>query len=391
MFQSSLASLRVPGNIKSLDGLRAMAILLVLVTHICQRIPGVSFVFWNTEWATPLYNGWMGVDLFFVLSGFLIGSLIIKSLNNNSFSVVSFYRHRFFRILPAYFFMILLIICVKGLLSPVHTGFLPEFNIKTIIMNVALLTDYIPANLGLTSWSLSIEEHFYLLLPCFFIFFRKTETRVKACLILIFSALLFRMLTYRFFSIGDASPIESVMHLIYMPFHDRMDALSVGVLIALLENTTKNAVSENGIPRLVSCCLGLLLVGFVFVSGALQGGFFYTTIQYSLVCLGFGGLLWGVLGRASENKVQAFLSRPIWVPIARISYSVYLTHYVTIAALSYFFSLKLWMFFFILIFCLLAALPLYLFIEYPCHQFSKKQVTRRKEPLGEPLGALENN
>ncbi|MHB1220386.1 MAG: acyltransferase family protein [Gammaproteobacteria bacterium] len=128
MLKSSLASLRMPGQIKSLDGLRAIAILLVLVTHTCQRIPGLSFVYWNTEWATPIYNGWMGVDLFFVLSGFLIGSIIIKNLNNNTFSIISFYRHRFFRILPAYFFMILFVVCIKSWLPQQYNGFLPDIN-----------------------------------------------------------------------------------------------------------------------------------------------------------------------------------------------------------------------------------------------------------------------
>ncbi|MHB1220385.1 MAG: acyltransferase family protein [Gammaproteobacteria bacterium] len=243
-----------------------------------------------------------------------------------------------------------------------------------------LITDYIPANMAIPSWSLSIEEHFYLLLPCFFIFSRKTETRVKASLLLIFLALIFRMLTYRTFSISDLFPIESLIRILYSPFHNRMDALSVGVLIAVLQHS--RAQNSDGVDskilRLVSCCLGLLLVGFVYISGALQGGFFYTTIQYSLVCLGFGGLLWGVLG-TGENKIQAFLSHHFWVPIARISYSVYLTHIVTLAALSYFFAFKLWMFFFILAFCLLAALPLYLFIEYPCHQFGKKRGTKENE------------
>lgn len=379
VFQSSLASLIRPGKIKSLDGLRAIAILLVLITHISQCIPNLSFVYWHTEWTTPLFNGWLGVDLFFVLSGFLIGSIIINDLNTHSFSLFSFYRHRFFRILPAYFFVVFLIVTIKQIFP--QTSFLTTYHWKDILFSIGLLTDYFPTNIPIGSWSLSIEEHFYLLLPVFFILFRKTDSRVKACLLLITLALLFRMLTYRAFSISDTFPIIPLKALIYYPFHNRMDALSIGILIALLHQHATSDSKDNKIIRLVSAWIGLLLVGFVYLSGSLQGGFFNTTIQYTLISLGFGGLLWGVLGKQElKNKLQTFLSKPAWIPIARISYSTYLTNTLILKCLAAFIVIKWWMFFFILTICLLGALPLYLFIEYPCHQLGKK---RHDEPSPE--------
>lgn len=364
-------SLSTPGQTKSLDGLRAIAILLVLITHICQRIPGVSFVRWNTEWATPLYNGWIGVDLFFVLSGYLIASAVCKEINNNTFSMINFYLRRAFRILPAYFFVILVIVLMSHFLPQQAHSILPAFNMKDVAANILLFTDYRTSEIGIPSWSLSIEEHFYLLLPLFLLLFRKVNTRVYAAVALIFLALIFRMMTYRAYSIGEATPIDAVISLLYTPFHNRMDALAIGVLIALV-NTQ---VETTPLFRFLATCIGFLLAGFIFISGALKGGFYETTIQYTLVCLGFGGLLWGALG---NNKFQAWLSSRLWVPVARISYSVYLTHLLVLAVLCHFITLKLWMFIPVLAVCLLAAVPLFLLVEYPCHRFARKRFVAKR-------------
>ncbi|MDR3476712.1 MAG: acyltransferase [Gammaproteobacteria bacterium] len=365
-------SLTTPGSLKSLDGLRAMAILLVLMTHISQYIPGLSFVHYNMEWATPLYNGWIGVDLFFVLSGFLVGSTVIKHLNQQTFSIHSFFLSRFFRIIPAYLAVIFVILLLKETLPANWQTILPLFGKKAVATNIFLLTDYLPGYIGIPSWSLSIEEHFYLLLPFFLLLVRKFETRVYTTLALIALALLFRMVTYRVYGIGEATPMAIVFKYIYFPFHDRMDSLAMGVLIALIHHHTQNV---QNIYRTIIGSFGLLLVGFVCLCGELKGGFYNTTIQYTLVNLGFGSLLWSVLGiqLKEQSKAQSFLSAPIFVPIARISYSVYLTHLLVLSILSHFILFKLWMFPFILASCLLAALPLYLLIEYPCHQFARKR------------------
>lgn len=364
--------LTTPGQFKSLDGLRALAILLVLITHISQHIPGLSFVHYNMEWATPLYNGWIGVDLFFVLSGFLVGGAVIKQLKNGTFTLPAFFLSRFFRIIPAYLAVVIGILILQRWLPASLQPALPAFGNKDVLTNVLLLTDYLPGYIGIQSWSLSIEEHFYLLLPFFLLLVRKFETRVFSTLAFIALALLCRMITYRMYSIGEATPIEVVLKYIYFPFHDRMDALAMGVLVALVHYHTKDV---EKIYRTIIGSLGLLLAGFICLCGELKGGFYNTTIQYTLVCLGFGGMLWGVLGSEllDRSKAQAFLSARIFVPIARVSYSVYLTHMVVINLLSHLFTFKLVLFPVILMTCLVAALPLYLLIEYPCHQFARKR------------------
>ncbi len=104
------APLFIAGREPVLDGLRALAILLVLFTHIFQQIPNLSFVWGKVEWLSPLYNGWIGVDLFFVLSGFLVGGQVCRAFEDNSFSFYHFYARRSLRIFPAYF-TILAFVC----------------------------------------------------------------------------------------------------------------------------------------------------------------------------------------------------------------------------------------------------------------------------------------
>ena len=108
-----LGALTTPGALPPLDGLRAVAILLVLSTHIAQHIPGLIFAPGPIGWTRPLNNGWIGVDLFFVLSGFLVGGAVLRSIADDRFSFRRFYLRRFFRIIPAYFTVILAVCVIR--------------------------------------------------------------------------------------------------------------------------------------------------------------------------------------------------------------------------------------------------------------------------------------
>jgi peptidoglycan/LPS O-acetylase OafA/YrhL len=366
----SLRALTTPGQLPPLDGLRAVAILLVLFTHIVQQIPGVSYVAWYTEWATPLYNGWIGVDLFFVLSGFLVGGAVLRSIAAGQFSFRTFYLRRFFRILPAYF-AVILGLCAVRYLWPANGG-LPTFTLTDLVPNVFLLTDYWPRDIGVPSWSLSIEEHFYLLIPLLLFAARKypVATQRNLLLAVVFLALLSRMLTYRTFSLGEATPGAAILQLIYFPFHNRMDALAMGVLVALLHQDQPEGVP--GSLRGAAGALGILLTGFVFLTGALKGGWLETTLQYSLLALGFGAILWSVLPAQPTTLLARILSAPGWVPVARLSYSLYLTHLAVLqftgAATRHMALAPVLM----LLACVAVSLPLFLFIEEPLHQYARR-------------------
>ena len=149
-----------------IDGLRGIAVLAVIIFHA-----DLGF----------LKGGFLGVDIFFVISGYLITSIILKQIETKSFSLLYFYERRVRRILPALF--IVTILCIPF----AYYFFLPEnlilFN-KNILSSFtfwsniylwlessdyfSLSSDFNPL---MHTWSLSIEEQFYILFPIFTIFF----------------------------------------------------------------------------------------------------------------------------------------------------------------------------------------------------------------------------
>lgn len=366
-----LGALTTPGPLKPLDGLRAVAILLVLVTHVAQHIPAVATVLGPTPWIRPLNNGWIGVDLFFVLSGFLVGGAVLRSISDDRFSFRSFYLRRFFRIIPAYF-VVILAVCVIRYGWP-EMGRVPAFGLPQVIPNILLLTDYWPSDIGIPSWSLSIEEHFYLLVPLLLFFTRKFRPAGRCNLLLgfIFLALLGRMLTYRLFDLGAMTPGANVLPLIYYPFHARMDALAMGVLVAAVHQESPDSAPAS--QRGIAGALGLLLTGYVYFSGALYGRWGAITIQYTLLAIGFGAVLWSVLPVQPVTSLGRLLSSRYWVPIARLSYSIYLTHLVVLQFMDGATRSSLLAAVIMAAACVAVALPLFLFVEEPLHRFARRR------------------
>ncbi|RZO26564.1 MAG: acyltransferase, partial [SAR86 cluster bacterium] len=142
-----------------IDGLRAMAILPV--------------VFFHLGW--PLFNGgYIGVDIFFVISGYLISTLIIKEIDSKKFSLLKFYERRIRRIFPALFLVTVVTMLIGWfLMLPSDFKALSQsvFSVSIFSSNIFfwLTNPYFspPADLQplLHTWSLSVEEQFYLLYP----------------------------------------------------------------------------------------------------------------------------------------------------------------------------------------------------------------------------------
>lgn len=150
-------------RIPELDGLRGIAILSVILFHLslCVRLPEI--------FAMPARFGWSGVDLFFVLSGFLIGSILIGHRESDAY-FVPFYARRFFRIVPLY----LAILAVYGLVwfSSAQNRLIEYFHPPMPAWTYLSFTNNFwiarHGNMGVflaPSWSLAIEEQFYLALP----------------------------------------------------------------------------------------------------------------------------------------------------------------------------------------------------------------------------------
>ena len=170
LFRGGLQELAQPGErrVPFLDGLRAIAVLLVINDHVAsgfeQQYGG------NRYTRFPLTaNGWIGVDLFFVLSGFFIGSQLWKELRRTgTISLRNFVWRRGMRIWPLYFFTF----AVVFLLSPTNAA-AKQFGWSDLVF----LTNYLNHGIVLGGWSLSSEEQFYLLTPVLLLLCAKRSLR----------------------------------------------------------------------------------------------------------------------------------------------------------------------------------------------------------------------
>ncbi len=316
---------RPPSAIPQLDGLRAVAILLVVARH------GVA-PFWTDgefvpvgawDLGVPLTNGWMGVDLFFVLSGFLITHHILRRYGTGfrRSQVPDYLRRRFYRIVPAYLATIAII--VFGVV-PMY-----EFDREHLGVQVGyhllFLQDYLPNSLAPVLWSLGVEEKFYLLAPLLmFGLVRTSSFRLKVVLLTGLALLptLFRTLTTR--GRTDLTDYEVFFPDLRSPFHLTFDGLILGVLAALLFH------QRHRLPGLGRRATGIFVGGAVVFGAHLMLApvldditRYDMTVQPFLISLGAAAML---LGLAMDGGPVRQLSGPQGLVVSRLSYAWYLVH-----------------------------------------------------------------
>jgi len=149
-------------KIKGFDGLRALSVIFVILTHLGLYTTAQS-AGWLSERTAPIISGTTGVQIFFVLSGFLITSLLIKEYEaTETISLKGFYVRRAFRILPLYFLCVGLTLLVDIFVWPVASD--PAFLFAATFNTSFIPRDWYSSILGHT-WSLSVEEHFYIIWP----------------------------------------------------------------------------------------------------------------------------------------------------------------------------------------------------------------------------------
>ncbi len=301
-----------------LDHLRALAILLVLVFHYQTYF---SHPLW-TEWFDTI--GWTGVDLFFVLSGFLISSQLFAQIKKgNSISLKTFFIKRFFRILPIYFF----IVCIYFLFPFFREkeALPPLWKFLTFTQNFGLDNEHF----GTFShaWSLCVEEHFYLFLPLILIFLQSKNLFAKSYWILIalfITGILLRIYIWGIYFPSGAtdSSIPSWSEHIYYPTYTRLDGLLVGVAIAALNQFAPKLwekISKWG-NQLILLSLVLLTVIYFFFAGT---DYSSSVWGFSLISIAYGLLVAGAI--STSSFLYNWNSR-ITTLIATLSYAIYLCH-----------------------------------------------------------------
>lgn len=289
-----------------IDGLRAVAVLPVVLFH--AGVSGFS-------------GGYVGVDVFFVISGYLITSIITGEVKANRFSIANFYERRSKRILPALAFYLFLAAILAVAIYPPHmikefgqSLFANSFFASNIFFYIKTdyFNDFSETALLLHTWSLSVEEQYYLVIPILLSFLLKLSLRW--CLFVI-GGLCFASLLYSQHLMGS----DAVFSFYMLP--SRFWELGVGSMLALI-----SVKGERKSDMLAF--FGLLLIAIAI--------FFYdsqTTFPGVTAILPVLGSVFVIAFSHAEGRVYKLLSfRPL-VKIGLLSYSWYLSHHIIFAAL----------------------------------------------------------
>jgi peptidoglycan/LPS O-acetylase OafA/YrhL len=308
------APIQRPRHIPSLDGLRALSIFLVIALHTLLRNTLYNQIPFSSRLAG---NGSLGVFIFFVISGYLITTLLLREREKTStISLKSFYLRRAFRILPP-LYVYVLFLAVLG-----YTGHLPGMNRHELIMALTLTRNY-AHHVDLWAlehlWSLCIEEQFYLLWPAVLVLctlHRKgsegRDTATRIALGILIAEPFIRVLSYRYLP---------GFHNLGM-FHMQADGLMFGALGTLQQGHprferiyTRATRWPWLLPILLFLVLGTLTIAL--------GNYWILTAGFTLN--GIVVLMWLLwLVRNPTTVLGRVMNQPVVTWIGRLSYSLYL-------------------------------------------------------------------
>jgi len=312
-----------------LDTLRSLAILAVLVFHFSDFDGENALPGWMDHIAQ---FGWMGVDLFFVLSGYLIGSQLLKPYTRGEASDLwEFYRNRIYRILPAYLVVLAAYYWIPK--WPEFDGMARPWKYLTFTLNLLL-----PASGPITFshvWSLCVEEHFYLLLPLLVaVMMRKPSLRKTVALIV--GIVLFGVCVRSYFLVHTLRPADRAgdswgwlyMTHIYYPTYSRLDGLVAGVALAVIRLFRpawwQRMARRGHALTLVAFALVALAAWLTYrryesATGVAAAG---DVIGFPMLSLGLGCL---VASAMSNNGLLSRWKIPGTQLIATLAYALYLT------------------------------------------------------------------
>jgi len=340
-------------NYKPIDGIRAIAVLWVIIFHAWlfqyNSFPVESDFIINNSIFTWISKGDLGVDLFFVISGFLIGTILFKEFNKSkTINFKRFYVRRFLRLMPVYIFS--MIIGVYFLQDS------PAGNWEKAWANLLYVNNYVRESYMGWTWSLAIEEQFYIVIPFliafiipkfrnkFFIFFFLAI--VPVCLSYYY---LFILLDYsvpfnnQFTSEGWADWFWEY----YMLTHLRYGGLLSGVIAAYLNVNFSRKISQFFEKNIIVSNFLILLSFFFFISISTitlgqwtevensifyslnpEIGRYYEIVHREVFCYSVAFIILSCIYSKSLiiKPVNNFLSLKFFYPIAQVSYSAYLFH-----------------------------------------------------------------
>jgi peptidoglycan/LPS O-acetylase OafA/YrhL len=309
-----------PSYIPALDGLRGIAVLLVLCVHLVtgwHHNPILRTFFVATSF------GWSGVDLFFVLSGFLITRILLSAKGNEGY-FRNFYMRRVLRIFPLYYGVLVATLLLAPLimagpkpgLSQLWFWFYGQ-NLRPTLEKTDLAMPN-PLNVAYDHfWSLAVEEHFYLIWPAI-VWLTNIPTLKKICGIVVISAVTLR--------------IGSVLagfhaNITYGVTLFRMDALAIGGFIATVAVSKQGVVALRKLSRIfIAIGAGVLLCVWLADGDLIWNKKFFLTIGFTLDALFYGGVLVYCASAPAGSVLQRVLTIHPLTFIGKYSYGIYVFH-----------------------------------------------------------------
>lgn len=280
-------------RIKSLDTLRALAIIFVFIAHTIKSY-GLN------NWATHLQFGGIGVDLFFVLSGWLLGNQLFRDANKGVINVKSFWIKRWIRTVPVYYAVL-----TATILQQILTGNpeLAKIDYYVFIQNYSTNLEIL-----YISWSLAVEEQFYLFIAPFVLLLYKVPSKYRLSALFLLLALpsIFRILGWY------SSDIET---------HVRVDGCIVGVIAAFIKNNHKKLHDRISEKSKYLFTISILFFSSIIIYRSITDN----TIYISPLLISIGFFFWVYFSISNKTVMNYFYFKGAYY-IATRSYCIYLLH-----------------------------------------------------------------
>jgi peptidoglycan/LPS O-acetylase OafA/YrhL len=306
----------------ALDGLRGVAILMVLLLHLApfgHELPAPT-VLVDRAFLHAARIGWIGVDLFFVLSGFLITGILYDTKGSANY-FRQFYARRVLRIFPLYYGVLAIFLIILPALFPQHWVLR---DLKTDAawywsylynMKVAA-TGYRPSSALGHLWSLAVEEQFYLVWPLV-VLALTTRRLLIACVVAVVTALVCRIAL----SVTGYTVLVNVWTL------SAMDALAIGAFIAVVARQPRGRATMRRWAAPTATIAGVpLAVLFVGEAVSLVPHRVLATVGHTLIAIFFGAILVLVLTSAPTSTIGKAAGNPVLGFFGKYSYALYIFH-----------------------------------------------------------------
>ena len=311
-------------RIVALDGLRGIAVLMVVLFH-CNLSVGVA----NGRLSRVVRSGWMGVDLFFVLSGFLITGILLEEKGKPHY-FRNFYARRVLRIFPLYYGVIAACV-IAALVSGKWSGLLHEQGwlwLYGVNLKVAATGQWLFrfGRLELDHfWSLAVEEHFYLIWPALVLLLNR-RAMLWLCAGIMLGSPLLRLWLCRH---GHDTAAFA-----FTPC--RIDSLAAGSAVALLSRSETGSVWLNKLAKPLAL-VSLVGLGIIFHgnNGLNHEDAWTNVLGCSLMALLFASAVWLIAQTAPSSVAGRMLCNPVLVSIGTVSYGLYVLHMLVITTMPH--------------------------------------------------------